>query len=461
MSRIILMPIMIFMTRFYHNSKQYCRSYSVLFHKLFFILPVVIIWLSFSLSSCEENPTIIGSNLLPSSDFVNIKSTDTIGVSAYTQFIKSVITNNLTYSYLGKTYDPYFGETKTDFVCQLRLLQKWPGGGPFSVDSVTLTFTIQGAKGIIDTDFVHKIKLYEITEQLNSSTKYYSDNDPHVGNEIGTFDLPVIPKDSIQTITITLPVAFGEYLMRDTIKLTQEDDANDFRSFFKGLYVTLDDPPNPLMMALQFTSSATTGEIFYPYVTVYYHSFKSGNSLTFDFVMNANSVRYNRYIRTPSTDATRKIKHINDGIKDSMIYLQAFNGVYPRIKIPGLAYFKNNMTRISINKASLSFSVFLDSSNFTATTLPSLIMMKYFVTDTSQYIVPDYYVSSSFYGGSFSTSSLTYSFNIASFVQQYIEGNISEPVIEMYFPTGEYKNVILKANNSYKPAKFEFVYTRY
>jgi hypothetical protein len=449
------------MTRFYHSSKQYCRSYSVLFNKSFFLLPALIIWLSFSLSSCEENPTIIGSDLLPSSDFVNIKSTDTIGIFAYTQNIKSVVTNNLTYSYLGKTYDPYFGETKTDFICQLRLLQKWPGGGPFAVDSIKFTFTIQGAKGVIDSLYVHKIKLFEINEQLNSSTKYYSDNDPHIGNEIGTFDLPVIPKDTIQTMTITLPVSFGEYLMRDTIKLTQEDDANDFRSFFKGLYVTLVDPPNPFLMALQFTTSSTTGEIFYPYFTVYYHSFKSATNLTYDIVMNANSVRYNRYIRTASTDATRRIKHINDGIKDSMIYLQAFSGVYPQIKIPGLSYFKNNITRISINKAKLSFSVFLDSSNFTTTTLPSLIMMKYSVTDTSQYIVPDYYVSTNFYGGTFNTTSLTYSFNIASFVQLYIEGKIPEPVIEMYFPSGEYKNVILKANNSYKPAKFEFIYTRY
>jgi hypothetical protein len=453
------MPIMIFMTRFYHNSKLYCRSDSVLFHKQFFLLPAVIIWLSFSLSSCEEKPTIIGSNLLPASDFVNIKSTDTIKVSAFTQYIKSAVTNNLTYSYLGRTFDPYFGETKTDFVCQLRLLQKWPGGGPFSVDSVKLNFTIQGAKGVIDTDYVYKIKLYEIDEQLSSSVKYYSDNDPHIKKEIGTFDLPVILKDSIQNMIVKLPDEFGVQLM-DTTRLTQEDDARDFRSYFKGLYVSLVDPPVPLLMALQFTSSSTSGTLF-PYITVYYHSFKSGTSLTFDFVMNANSVRYNRYTRTPSTDATRKIKHINDGIKDSMIYLQAFNGVYPRIKIPGLAYFKNNMTRISINKARLSFSVLLDSSYFTATTLPSLILMKYSVTDTTQYIVPDYNVSADFYGGTFSTSSLTYSFNIASFVQEYIEGRISEPVIEMYFPAGEYSNVILKANSSYKPAKFEFIYTRY
>jgi hypothetical protein len=451
MNRIILMPIMISMTRFYHNSKLYCRSYSVHFHKSLFLLPVVISWLFFSLSSCEENPTIIGSNLLPSSDFVNIKSIDTIGVSAYNQLLERVITNNLTYSYLGKTYDPYFGETKTDFVCQLRLLQKWPGGGPFSIDSVKLTFTIQGAKGIIDTAYVHKLKLYEIDEQLNSSAKYYSDNDPHIKKEIGTFNLPVIPKDTIQSITIKLPDEFGVQLM-DTTRLTQEDNALDFRSFFKGLYVTLIDPPNPFLMALQFTT-ASTGETFYPYITVYYHSFKSGNNLTFDFVMNANSVRYNRYIRTPSTDATRKIKHIADGIKDSMIYLQAFNGVFPRIKIPGLVYIKNNMTRISINKARLSFSVFLDSTNFT--------MMKYSLTDTTQYILPDYYVSPNFYGGTFNSSSLTYSFNIASFVQQYIEGKISEPVIEMYFPAGEYENVILKANNSYKPARFELTYTRF
>jgi hypothetical protein len=87
--------------------------------------------------------------------------------------------------------------------------------------------------------------------------------------------------------------------------------------------------------------------------------------------------------------------------------------------------------------------------------------MKYTKSDTIKYLVPDYQVSPGFFDGTFNSTSKTYSFNLASFVQEYLEGRISDPVVEMYYPEGEYKNVILKANNSHSPVKFEFTYTQF
>jgi hypothetical protein len=451
----MLMPIMISMTRFYHNSKLFCRFISVLSHNSAILFTTVLFLLLFYITSCEENPTIIGSNLLPGTDFVNIKSTDTIGVSAYTLYTDSTITNMRTYSYLGKLYDPYFGDTRADFVSQLRLIKKWPGGGPFSVDSVKFFFTLKGAKGKVDSTTIHRIKIFEITEQLSSDVKYYSNRDPGAGMEIGTFDLPPVPKDTAQSIGILLPVSFGEYLTRDTTKLKQENDANDFRSFFKGLYITMVDSPTPIMTALEFSSSDF-------FIRVYYHSYNTSSSLSYDFIINTNSVRYNRYSHDFATaDPAKKITHINDGVKDSMIYLQAFSGVYPRISIPGLKNLKNTLKNISVNKARITFSVFLDDVTMSATTVPPQILMKYTKFDTAQYAVPDYYVSPAFFEGTFNSTRLTYSFNLASFVQEYIEGKIPEPVVEMYYPEGEYSNVILKANSSHSPVKFEFTYTRF
>ena len=462
MKQLILMPIMIFMTRFYHNSQIFRRPVSVFLYKIKLLLPALAGLLLLTLSACEEKPTLVGSDLLPSGDFVTFRSTDTIKVYAFTQFNKSVPSNNAGYSYLGRVYDPYFGETKLDFVGQLRLSAAWGKTGLFTVDSVKLVLTIQGAKGVIDTNYHQQLKMYEITDQLSSTQQYYSDTNPTLGMEIGTFSMPVIYQDSIQTMDIALPTSFGEYLMRDTTKLNQDEGENDFRTFFKGIYFKMEDPPDPLLLALEFTSSSSTGELFYPYIEVYYHTNSSGVTAIYDFAVNGNSVRYNRYTHNfNAADPSYKIKHINDGVKDSMIYLQAFSGAYPVIKIPGLEYFKKNISNISVNKARLSFSVFIDSVNFKKSTLPAQILMKYVVSDTTQYVLPDYSVSSSYFGGTSDSTALTYTFNIASFVQMYLEGNITKPDVEMYFPTGEFKNVILKANNSHTPAKFELVYTRY
>jgi hypothetical protein len=449
----MLMPIMTFMTRSYHNSNLYCRLNSVLSHKSVIFFPAALFLLLLSVTSCEENPTIIGSDMLPGTDFVHIKSTNAIPVDAYSYYNDSIVTNSRNYSYLGRIYDPYFGDTKTDFVGQLRLTRKWPGGGQPLVDSVKLYLTIAGAKGTLDTITIRQFKMFEITEQLNSAVAYYSNRDPNAGTEIGTFSLPAISKDTLKTMEIDLPKPFGIRLMEDTLKLTQDDNANDFRKFFKGLYVTMIDSPTPLLVAMGFTSSDF-------YIRVYYHNYKT-EGLTFDFIINANSVRYNRYSHDyASADPAKRIQHINDGVKDSLVYLQAFNGVFPMIKIPGLTTYKDSLP-ISVNKARLTFSVFLDSVNYSAANVPPQILMKYIKSDTVKYIVPDYQVNPGFFDGTFNSTKKTYSFNLASFVQEYLEGRISTPVIEMYYPEGEYKNVILKANSSTSPVKFEFTYTRF
>jgi hypothetical protein len=451
------------MTKSYHNSKLFCRFKSVLSHNSTIFFTAILFLLLISITSCEENPTIIGSDLLPATDFVNIKSTDTIGVAAYSYYTDSIITNSRTYSYLGTLYDPYFGDTKTDFIGQLRMFGPngtgisgpWPGGGLPIVDSVFLYFSIAGAKGTLDSTTIRRIKIFEINETLNSAVKYYSNHLPNIKREIGTFSLPVITKDTAQNITIQLPQQFGQALLSDSTQLSQDSEGNPFKSFFKGLYITMDTTiSTPLLIALDFSSPDFT-------IRVHYHNYQSAN-LSYDFVINTNSVRYNRYNHNfTSADPAKKIKHINDGVKDSSIYLQAFNGVFPRIKIPALEYIKNNIAQISVNKARLTFSVYLDDNLYTTTTVPPQILMKYTKSDTVQYLVPDYYVNTSFFDGTFNSTSKTYSFNLASFVQEYLEGRISDPVVEMYYPEGEYKNVILKANNSHSPVKFEFTYTRF
>jgi hypothetical protein len=306
--------------------------------------------------------------------------------------------------------------------------------------------------------------------------KYYSDQDPDTagGKDFGIYPLPIIKKDTVTALGVILPVWVGEYLMRDTLKLTQDIVANDFRSFFKGLYVALEDSPNPFLAALTFTNNDFT-------IRVYYHSYKTGSSLYYDFVMNGNSVRYNRYSHNFSlatADAKIQPSHFTDQTKDTMIYLQGLNGAYPQLIIPGLENLKKTFqdsikvvsggtvkyvktTSVSINKAKLFFSVFLDSTNFISTDLPAQILMKYSKSDTVQYVVPDYQVSSTFYGGVFNSASITYSFNLAAFIQEYLKGKIVNPALEMYFAEGEFRNVILKANSSKSPVKFYITYTRF
>lgn len=453
------MPTMIFMTSFYRRIDQYTGAPALLFHNNKIILAGILLF-SLLLYSCEEESTTIGSELLPGTDFVEVFAADTIPVESYTMYVDSIFSTNRTYSYLGGLYDPYFGNTFTDFVSQLRLTKKYSGGTPV-VDSVKLVIPILGADG--ELGIQQKVLLYEITEQLYSDSLYYSNRDPKAGLLLGSYPLPVIKTDSAYNFILSMPVWVGEYLMRDTTKLNQDGGVNDFRSFFKGIYVTVEAgtksgikgsvPDVPQLMALSFNSGDFR-------IRVYYHTISTSN-LTYDFIINSNSVRYNRYLHDYTTgEPGKKIMHINDGFKDTLSYIQGFNGVFTRIKFPKLKEFKEIMP-FSVNKTKLIFTVFLDEDIYTTTTLPSRIYMSYLKSTGTRDIVPDYYVSSTFFDGTFNTAAKTFSFNLSAFAQEYLEGRITDPVVDMYFPEGEIKNVILKANNSPSPVSFQFVFTRF
>jgi hypothetical protein len=438
------------MTRFYPSSNLSNRSFSVLLHNIILSSVFILSFLVF-LGSCEENPSIIGKDLLPGKDFVSIRSTDTIKVNAYSNYTDSVISTNLQYSYLGWLHDPYFGDTRADFVAQLRLAQKWPGGGTPVIDSVELDFPISGAKKSLGVS--PQIKLSEIDEILLPKTAYYSNKNVAIKGEIGTFTLPAITKDTSQNLRILLPDSIGTHLLRDTTKLSQDADGEPFRSFFKGLKISIYDTPDPLLLGVDFSSSGVVIRVYF--------SNESAAGQYFDFVIASSSIRFNRYSHNFSAaDPGKKINHVNDGVKDTAVYLQSFNGIYPVLKIPGLEHFKDSLP-ISVNKAILRVPVFLDNNIYTTSTAPIQLLLSYTTSDGIKNILPDYEISSIYFGGVFSATNKTYTFNMAAFIQEYLEGRIPSSEVEIYFPDGEYQNVILKANQNPTPAVFEFTYTRF
>ena len=172
MKQNILMPIMTFMTRFYHSFSSFYRFNSVS-NKFFHILrPALVVMAVFFVVSCEEGPTKLGSDLLPGSDFVTINSTDTLSVWSYTMYNSSVATNDPSYAFLGTIFDPYFGTTTAGFVSQLRISNKW-NYGPVTIDSVKLVLQVTVHGGTAGGD--QFLKMLEISDLIYTGTKYYSD----------------------------------------------------------------------------------------------------------------------------------------------------------------------------------------------------------------------------------------------------------------------------------------------
>lgn len=334
------MPIMIFMTRFYHSSKLLCRLISVFNTKSLNIFRFILFGaMVYIVTSCEEGPTTIGTEMLPGSDFVNIKAIDTLSLFSYTNYDGAIRTDNPSASYIGQIYDPYFGTTTADFVTQIRMGNAWYNA-PLTIDSVKLVLKLLEVKG--NTSQVHYLTLSEISQQIYTDSAYYSDRTvPLTGYKIENIELPALRTDTINDIAIPLPVSFGNYLIRDTLMLFHSNTKPDFRSYFKGLLFTMSSFTDPLLISFSLAQPVTLGDS-YNYIILFMHD-DSGNVAEFYFILDAmnKNASFNRFSYNYTTAIYGdKMAHRNTNYRDSLSYLQYLNGVYTKISLPGLENLK-------------------------------------------------------------------------------------------------------------------------
>jgi hypothetical protein len=422
--------------------------------------------LIFFTSRCVEDPSIIGSDLLPGSDFVLIESTDSIKVKSFTMFTDTVETQNPPVSYVGTLHDPYFGNTTAGFVSQLILGSAWDGEY-FTVDSVKLHLRLLNVSG--NTAESHLIRLSEISDQIYDTLKYYSNQSVPLTGYSVTCTLPDnLKADTINNVVIDVPKSFGQYLTRDTAKLFHNTEQTDFRSFFKGLYFQMEPSIDPLMVSLSVSYQASTAT--YSNFIVLYLSDINGKAKTFAFLLDpiSNNAAYNTFVHDYSAgDPLKKIAHINDTINlDTLTYAQTLNGVYTKLRIPGLEKIKKDpaMAHIAVNKARLIFPIQYDANIYKPSTIPSQVYMRYVTTTGFKDYVPDLaLISSAFFDGKSDTAKNVYNVNIATYVQGYLEDtkNYLKPELELFLSPSSSFNVLLKANGSHTPVKFELTYTKF
>jgi hypothetical protein len=460
-----LMPIMIFMTRFYHSKISSCSlsavKLSIINSLRLSILGLIVV----IAQSCEEGSSPIGNDLLPGRDFVDVKSCDTISFKSYTMFDDSARTDSPSPAFIGGTYDPYFGTTTAEYVSQIRLGAAWVEG-VYTVDSVKLYLQIETAKGSGAAG--HKLRITEIDNQLYTDSVYYSTQSVKPGAfDITDIMMPELRTDTINNIKLDLPISFGQYILRDPEMLFHSNTKPDFRSYFKGIYIRMYSSADPLLISISLTSP-TTFEAYKNYITIYMHD-DAGTSSEYHLFLDAinKNAAYNRFIFDHNTaEPDKKIKHINDNFSDTLSYIQYLSGVYTKIIFPGLAAMRANAEykNIAINKARVTVPVQYDGAIYKASTAPAQLIMRYRTSSGGKYIVPDYSIDSysSFYDGKIDTIANEYKFNVAKFLQSYFDDKKGEILPELdILQLSDTKNVILKTEKAKKPVRFDFTYTKF
>jgi hypothetical protein len=470
-----LMPIMTFMIKYYNILRNTLRTISVSSHYNKILHLSILALVAIFIGSCEKQTLKIGDDILPNSDFVSIKSTDTLSIFSYTMFDDSIRTDHPTVSYLGQEYDPYFGSTTAGFVSQIRLNTKWDGL-PFTVDSVILYMHFVTTKG--GSTVAHSINFYEIADPLSLDSSYYSKRFLKLtGFKVTDIDLPALRTDTINDVALTLPgkgVEFGNYLLRDTSMLFYNNNIPDFRSYFKGLYFTMNSSSDPMLTALSLVYDATASTYF-NYFGVFGHD-ADGVKKEYAFILDAKNTNasYNKFSHDYTTATLGdKMVHRNTTYRDDLSYLQALNGVYTKISLPGLAKLKESKTlsKAAINRARLIVPInyTFTGANYYLKNLPQTLRLRYKIKNSSRYDVPDYSMGSStvdlthnFFDGRLDSVANVYKFNIPTFVQAYLKDstNTVNPELEIYVASGIH-NVVFTANKNKNPLKFEFAYTKF
>jgi hypothetical protein len=381
--------------------------------------------------------------------------------------------------YIGVYHDPYFGTTTSGFVSQLRLEGEWwEEDYLWEVDSVKLFLRVMSNIGTND-NFRHYLRISEISTMLYNDAEYYSNSLVDTTGIGVSAIIPPLRSDTINNIEINLPNSFGRHLIREQNKLfyTTNPAEEDFRNYFKGIYITMPSASatHPFLLGFDFTYGATND--YSNYIMLY---LRDSANIRDEYRFLIDSRRENARFTKIEHNFSENINNLinSNSIIDSLSYVQGIYGAYTTISIPGLEAVKNdpNRARSAINKAHLIVPVEL--INNTDTVAPRLLM-RYVNAEGEREMVPDYYIGteqyeysddyelltsySSYFGGYFDTKENVYRFNISNFAQDYFKDTKNElkPELEIFLPANEAANAILKANNSKTPLKFEMTLTDY
>ncbi len=455
---------MIFMTNCYRS----CFSGKSFFIRniLTILGPAVFVaGILFTVSSCEEDPVKIGRKLLPGDDFVTILSTDTVTVRSFTTYNPAVKSGNPAVSYLGQIRDPYFGTIDARFVTQVRLGAAWTPGD-YVIDSIKLYLELLSVTGAVDKP--QFLSFSEISRQIYNDSVYYSNQDVELtGFGVTDIPLPRLKPDSVNYLELDIPLDFGEYITRDTSMLFHHSTNPDFRSYFRGLLFEITSPEEPVFVSLSVEAPGTY-ETYQNYFVMFMHD-ADGNKKQFYFILDAFSknAAFNLFTHDHSAaDPDKRILHINDDYADTLTYVQIMNGLNTKLMIPGLSDIKNDpeMKNISVNKARLILPVHYDNKTYKPSTIPSRVFLNYFTKSGRKYTVPDYSsLNPGFYDGTPDTTNNVFNINISTWLQNYLKDSSDSLTtdFELFLLPTSSNNVILKANDSHSPVRFEITYTKF
>lgn len=375
--------------------------------------------------SCNNDPEEIGVDIQPEDEMLEVFYSDTITLRAYSQLVDSVKTDEVSRILSGSYLDPVFGLTTANFATQVFLsTTSVDFGDSPQLDSVVLaleytSIQLQGDEEIMaygDTTTPQTYRVYELDEELDFDTSYYSNRIPvYKSQEIGIITQALSPQDSVMVDTtleraqlrIPLSNEFGNSLLsQDTI--TSNDS---FIEVMKGLYVAVD--PVIAGGAIVFFDPLET----YSRLILYYSN-DEDDSLEYYFNISSACARYNTYLHDYDLADPLFLSQVqgDTSLGKSQLYVQSMGGVSTTLTLP---YINDLMDKdIALNEASL---IVTNKDQFSEFDAPANLALLRLDDDDNLYFLDDQYIDGDdYFGGEYDEDTGEYTFRITQYLQNVL-----------------------------------------
>ncbi len=361
---------------------------------------------------------------------MGLNITDTLSLVGSTIDEDSLPAKGLSYALVGEVNDPVFGRSKSSLFADLNLVEpnnNFPNTK--EPDSAVLFIpAIAGLQHYGDRNFIHRLKIAPITENISSDSVYFQTQSFPVDENLATYyngQLINEYNDSVNYrkiklapyngIKIKLSSDFAKFLM-NMPKDAYETNAN-LDKYFKGLAII---PENSQLSSGQGSFAVwdiqnVISTSYRAKIMLYYDD---TSTFLFSFSGKSNAVSQGTtgpYSGELATQLNNPHQNYN------RTYAQALGGVKTKITIP---YLYNLIAdgNIAIQKAEIEFFPVDYTENYFVP--PRLNLYKPLNGgSTRNYLLKDALVLSN-YGGSYNTKTRSYKFEITRHLQEVINDSV-------------------------------------
>ncbi|HLG03076.1 MAG TPA: DUF4270 family protein [Bacteroidia bacterium] len=382
----------------------------------FFLIVAVL----FSASCKKESE--IGVDIQPEDDLINLAYSDTTTMITRTVREDSLRSDESPIVQIGSYSDPVFGDVSASLYTQLVFPNNQQlvsfGVNPV-LDSLVLhlsyDFDFYG-----DTTFPQTFEVYRMTDALYLDSNYYSNQVKSAPTLVGSVTgFSPHPRQNVQVVygstkphlRIPMDPTFGNMLINATAGDLANSDS--FRVFMKGLYIK---PVGTGGALLRFLPKDSLTRL-----RMYYHN-DADDTLQTDFVINNTAAYYSHFLHTYTNPAI--VNQLNNtGAPYNEVFIHAAAGLKTKITFPFLAGWQNLGYPIAINKAELIIKA---NPIYATQDLPlnKQLYLVYLDSAGTQYLLPDMFENSAYFGGSLNTLTNEYHINMARYFHRLMAGEL-------------------------------------